>query len=216
VRRDLYGNEPLNWAESALLDGTPGRANSAEQPDDNLAPIARFEFRPENDSAIVTLDALTSTDLDGRIVSHEWEIGEDVVASGQWIERTLPFGETEVTLSVTDDDGATSQSTQHIVVSSSGSDRPGDANSDGSLNLSDAIKLLLLLFDPNGRSIPCGGATVSDGGNVVLLDFDGSEGLDTNDVLGLLRYLFLAGPAHARGTRCIEVPGCAGACESSL
>ena len=113
---------------------------------------------------------------------------------------------------MTDDDGATASATQTITISDQPSSLPGDANSDGRLDLSDAVRLLLLVFDPADRSLPCLGANVNDSGNVVLLDFDSNDNVGTNDALGLLRYLFLTGPAHARGTSCIEVLGCSEAC----
>jgi hypothetical protein len=89
---------------------------------------------------------------------------------------------------------------------SGGLRRPGDANGDGAVDLSDAVGLLLRLFAGDGPE-PC-----APGAEAALLDWTGDGGLDISDALGALGFLFLDGPAHARGTGCIRVAGCGEAC----
>ena len=81
---------------------------------------------------------------------------------------------------------------------------PGDANLDG---------FLVLLFRGGVRPLPCDGANASDGGNLDLLDFDGNQQLDNTDVIGLLSFIFLDGPEHTLGTRCVRIPGCGPGCQ---
>lgn len=67
----------------------------------------------------VTLSANDSTDPDGEIVSREWDLTGDgsVDATGEQITHTFEDpGEVTVTLTVTDDDGATNSTTVSIPV----------------------------------------------------------------------------------------------------
>jgi hypothetical protein len=90
---------------------------------------------------------------------------------------------------------------------------PGDTNLDGNLGIGDAISMLLLMFRGGVRALPCEGANVSEGGNVDLLDFDGDQQVDKADVIGLLSFMFLDGPEHVLGTRCVRIAGCEAGCQ---
>jgi hypothetical protein len=92
-----------------------------------------------------------------------------------------------------------------------GRQRPGDANQDGELDISDAVGLLRLLFAGSGLAAPCDGA-VNAGGNLALLDANGDASLNIADVVALLAYLFNHGPPHALGTSCVRLEGCPSAC----
>lgn len=89
--------------------------------------------------------------------------------------------------------------------------RPGDANQDGGVDLSDAISFLLLLFS-DGMAPPCEGAGLSEGGNLALLDGNGDEAIDLADVIHLLAFLFQDGPAPVLGRSCVKIEGCGDAC----
>jgi hypothetical protein len=88
---------------------------------------------------------------------------------------------------------------------------PGDANQDGQLDLSDALRLLLKLFghDPG---LPCEGASLNAGANLALLDSNGDGGLSIADVIHELNYLYRNGPQPFRGTRCVSIEGCSSVC----
>jgi hypothetical protein len=103
---------------------------------------------------------------------------------GEWISCGLPRGGSTVPL------------------------RRGDANGDGTLDVSDGIVVLLYLFAE-------GPASCLD-----ALDADGSLAIDVTDAIAVLSYLFLDGPAPAEpfrecgavegGLGCVAHGGCAG------
>jgi hypothetical protein len=89
---------------------------------------------------------------------------------------------------------------------------PGDSNQDGSLDIADAVSLLLRLFLNGSVPLPCDGTSLSDGGNLLLLDLNGDVRVDVSDAVHLLRYLFQNGAPPALGGACRRVEGCPSAC----
>jgi len=59
--------------------------------------------------------------------------------------------------------------------------KPGDCNQDGTTDLSDAVCLLGHLFQAMPPNLPCEGGTVTDAGNVALLDSNGDASIDLSD-----------------------------------
>lgn len=96
-----------------------------------------------------------------------------------------------------------------------GQRRPGDANADGRVSMSDAIRLVWLLFR-GAQAFPCEEGGAQSPGNRAILDWSGDAKVDVTDVIHSLHYLFLAGPPHFEGGACKPVLGCAeqtgGAC----
>jgi hypothetical protein len=88
---------------------------------------------------------------------------------------------------------------------------PGDLNQDATLDLSDAVRLLLHLF-AGGLAPPCEGGAINAGGSLVLADFDGNAALEVTDAVAFLQYLFRSGPPHALGSRCLPIAGCPARC----
>ena len=84
---------------------------------------------------------------------------------------------------------------------------PGDANGDGSLNLSDAVNLLNRLFGGANQSFACDGAIDSDG-NLIVYDVDGGGSVNLSDAVTLLIHLFRGGEPPAHGTECVESVDC--------
>jgi hypothetical protein len=87
---------------------------------------------------------------------------------------------------------------------------PGDLNQDSSLDISDAVAVLLHLF-LRPRTLPCG-SSIDDSGNLALLDLDSSGMVSITDVVFLLNFIFREGPAPALGSRCTRIPGCPEIC----
>jgi len=90
-------------------------------PAPNQPPIANFTYYPEKPvvNQPVTFDASSSYDPDGNITNYEWDFGDGNVTNTT--EETINHsyseaGNYEVTLTVTDDDGATNSTTKEITV----------------------------------------------------------------------------------------------------
>jgi len=65
----------------------------------------------------VSLDGSGSTDADGRVVSWAWDLGDGQVAAGERVRHTYAAGGTYVvTLTATDDDGATASASRTVEV----------------------------------------------------------------------------------------------------
>ncbi|WP_019136384.1 PKD domain-containing protein [Cellulomonas massiliensis] len=84
-------------------------------PPANLPPTAAFGSVA--DGLAVTVDASPSSDGDGSVVSRTWTFGDGASGSGVTATHTYAAGGTyDVTLTVTDDDGASAQTTRQVTV----------------------------------------------------------------------------------------------------
>jgi PKD repeat protein len=85
----------------------------------NTPPTAAFTATPSGLS--VALDASASADTDGSITSYAWTFGDGTSGTGVTTQRTYAVAGTyPVTLTVTDDKGATSSTTQQVSVTGGG------------------------------------------------------------------------------------------------
>ncbi len=105
-----------NQGASASKSGTVTIASATP----NASPVAAFNWSPSSALALQPLvfDASASSDSDGSIVSYHWTFGDSLtVFSGQRVTHIYAGADTyEVTLTVTDDDGATNLLSQTITV----------------------------------------------------------------------------------------------------
>lgn len=88
----------------------------------------------------------------------------------------------------------------------------GDLNQDGKLDLSDAINILMFLFDTLPMAMPCEGDIRDGGGNLTLVDVNLSGTVDLADAVYLLTYQFVDGPPPALGEDCVRILGCPDSC----
>jgi hypothetical protein len=99
------------------LAATPIALRAAPE---NQAPTASFDVAPGSPRPGKPVSfTSTSTDADGTIASHEWDLDGDGAfddAIGQRATRSYDTGQYTVSLRVTDDDGASSQTTRSIRV----------------------------------------------------------------------------------------------------
>ncbi len=105
-------NGPL----TLTIDNLSARPTTA--PPANVAPVARFTSTTTDLTA--SLDGSTSTDSDGSITTYSWNYGDNTTpASGTQPTRTHAYataGTYQVTLTVTDDKGATDTATHPVTV----------------------------------------------------------------------------------------------------
>ena len=81
----------------------------------NLAPVALFT--PSASWLDVSFDARASADPDGSIASYSWAFGDGGVAHGATAQHTYPAAGTyPVTLTVTDNEGSSAQTTVSVTV----------------------------------------------------------------------------------------------------
>jgi PKD repeat protein len=89
--------------------------NAATQPPQNDLPTAAFTF--DSDRGDATFDGSGSTDPDGTISSYEWDFGDGASGTGATPEHTYAAeGDHDVTLTVTDNGGATDSVTHTVSI----------------------------------------------------------------------------------------------------
>jgi PKD repeat protein len=103
---------------TTATDPDPDGASDLDIPPPNEAPVAMFTATPEGGPAplSVVLDASASTDSDGTIVSYDWMLGADVDDGVMVMHDFVDVGCYDVTLTVTDDEGATGTAEGVVVV----------------------------------------------------------------------------------------------------
>jgi hypothetical protein len=94
---------------------------------------------------------------------------------------------------------------------------PGDANSDGSFNISDPVAHLNFLFAGGSLgecfTLPGSDPVELSPAGLRILDFNGDGGSNIADAVGALNRLFGGGSPHALGEDCVSVEGdCASSC----
>ena len=85
----------------------------------NYFPTAAFGYSPESPDMEqdIAFDASGSSDTDGEIVSFEWDFGDGGVASEvEATHRYSQYGDYEVVLTVTDNEGAIDSTSQFVSV----------------------------------------------------------------------------------------------------
>ncbi|MCL0079017.1 PKD domain-containing protein, partial [Dehalococcoidia bacterium] len=85
----------------------------------NQTPIASFTYFPEapDIGEEITFNASASSDPDGKIISYQWDFGDENKASGKIVSHVYPSaGNYTVTLTVTDDAGATDSISKTLAV----------------------------------------------------------------------------------------------------
>jgi len=116
-------NQVRTWLSGNVASGNWAEASAAitVQPLANQPPVARFTFSPANPivNQWITFDATSSYDPDGSIVSYSWDFGDGAAATGSRVtKRYSAAGTYTVTLTVTDNRGATNSASQTITVTS--------------------------------------------------------------------------------------------------
>nr|WP_255465860.1 PKD domain-containing protein [Cellulomonas sp. APG4] len=109
------GGAPTTPPDGGGGDGGGGDDGGTGEPPANAAPTAAFTAAASDLG--VTLDASGSSDTDGTVAGYAWDLGDGSTATGASVEHTYAAAGTyPVTLTVTDDDGATASVTQDVAV----------------------------------------------------------------------------------------------------
>ncbi|MCA1806715.1 MAG: PKD domain-containing protein [Actinobacteria bacterium] len=107
----------------SLLDGTDDGDDGGGST--NEPPSATFTA--DCTDLNCDFDGSGSSDSDGSITSYEWDFGDDNTATGATVSHTYEAdGTYSVTLTVTDDEGATDSAVQEVTVSDSSDDGGGE------------------------------------------------------------------------------------------
>lgn len=109
--------ETVGWWHVPRCGQTTGPSNSP--------PAAAFTYTCTDLSC--EFDAELSVDRDGSIPGYDWALGDGSTATGQTVSHTYDQdGDYTVTLTVTDDDGATDDDAQTVHVEDGASSGSGD------------------------------------------------------------------------------------------
>jgi PKD repeat protein len=85
----------------------------------NRAPVAKFTVTPSSgaENTLFTVDATDSDDPDGQIRTYHWDFGDNKTATGRIAEHKFGANGTfQITLTITDNDGATSLTRKQVEV----------------------------------------------------------------------------------------------------
>lgn len=172
---------------------------------DNIDPVADFTISPSNPDVgeAVTLDASQSSDPNGSIASYEWVIGSNT-RTGEVVTTTFEStGTFDITVTVTDDDGATDTLSQTVSVGG------------GSQTLFRSFDNEEVGTQPSGTTLRQGGepgdfTVQDDGGRRILqysssregrkaLSYDGIAATGVSEVWALMRSdQFIGSPMDGR------------------
>jgi PKD repeat protein len=112
-----YNVELTVTDDKGVLDSTTKTITVIET--SNQSPVASFTASPTSGVAPleVSFNASNSSDLDGTIVSYQWDFKDGSTGTGQTINHTFSStGSYNVGLIVTDNEGATGSTTKTITV----------------------------------------------------------------------------------------------------
>jgi PKD repeat protein len=114
----------------------------------NVAPTA--SFTAATTGLTVNVDGSASTDPDGSIASYAWNFGDGTTGSGATTSKTYTAAGTyTVTLTVTDDRGATASTTRQVTVTA-------PANQAPTASFTTAVQGLTVSVDGSGSTDPDG------------------------------------------------------------
>ena len=145
-----------------------GYSNEVSLGATNQPPIASFTADPPSGEAplLVLFDATESRDPDGVVVFHNWDFGDGTAGSGEILTHEYEFpGTYTVSLTVTDDAGATDSATTTVSIAAVVENQPPVADSNGPYT---GTVGELVVFDGSGSFDP--------DGTIVAYDWDFGDG----------------------------------------
>jgi hypothetical protein len=177
---DAYGIDPMGAAASAAPIADIWQGSSSG----NQGPLAAFTS--SCDVLTCSFDGSGSSDPDGSIASYDWSFGDSGTSSGATATHTYDAaGDYAVTLTVTDDQGA-SASVSHAVHLSSGTTGGAfvsdgfDRTVTGGLGTADVGGPWTTVGDADAFSVDAGVASLQTGPNDYLAATVGPAGTDAD------------------------------------
>lgn len=161
---------------------------------------------------------VTCTDPNGALVEFPTSASDNCGDENITLVCVPPSGPvfppevTTVTCTETDAAGNASTCSFDVDVFCGGFVLPGDCDANGTLDLTDAICILSILFSDTSRLPPCGDWSIRDPANVGLLSWNGTSDVDLASAVALLNFKFLGGLPHVLGRECAPIPDCPELC----
>ena len=185
-----------------------GDPSGPSGPGENADPVARFVSEVTGAVAPVgvALDGSTSSDADGDVVAWSWDLGDGTTASGPRVSHAYDDpGTYSVTLTVTDDQGATASTDETITVAAGGPDRIAgvvwyDRDGDGVRDSGEeGIPRMSVFLDEDGDGIldPGESSTLSGVGGVYAFDGLSPGSYSVTQALGVGWTNTVPGPSGA-------------------
>ncbi len=138
-----------------------------QDPIANAGPDQTVVDGDGNNFETITLDGSGSTDLDGTLVSYDWTEGATSLGSGAILAASFGVGSHTVTLTVTDNDGATDTDDVIITINPQPAQPPtADAGPDQTVVDSDGNNFETVTLDGSGSS----------DGDGSIISYDWAEG----------------------------------------
>lgn len=166
LRSDSVEAPSVRWAPVGRFGfGSDGDGSGSGGGDTNEPPAASFEVAVDHGAKEVSVDASGSVDLDGTIESYVWDWGDGSPeeATGATAEHTYDqAGTYEITLTVTDDDGASDSYPRSATIDAT----PPSAQ-------------LVVTAQGNGTAEADSSGSSDANGQIVRRDYDWGDGDDT-------------------------------------
>lgn len=147
--------------------GTAGGGSSNQNP----VAVANVNPKQANVNDMINFDGSTSYDNDGNIVQFQWNFGDGVTSSQATVQHSYSQANTYTyTLVVTDDKGATNQTTGQVIISLASSTKVTANPSSGTIRPGGSQTITLTL---DASTLSVGNYVgqvniVTNGGNIVI------------------------------------------------
>ena len=233
-----YGDEPVRIFESQMTRGV--LLDSINEGPEFLDPgeytvivndLESFQARYDTTSINISGEYSAVLSNTGEIVALQGSLGEPVFEfryQSAWHPSTAGGGHSLVLIdpSTPRDEyedpskwrpsffSGGSPGMEDPVELPAGGQIPGDVNQDARLNISDALRLVTLVFEV-ADGYPCQNGRAMDTSNILVFDSNSDFRIAASDVVTVLLYLFADGAPPAQGVNCIEIRDCPEVCETA-
>ena len=190
--------------KAPLSDSRPLRDDCQEEGEENCPPVEEWD-NASLGHAVTGVGYDRNTDVGTG--AKDWIIVHDNWGSTQGA-MAVPFLQGECSLPP-NCNNRNGNWRAHVFVLVVPNQLPGDANQDGTFDLSDPITILQYLFTGDVPRLPCADGHHLNQANDELLNTPGQPGvIGLTTAVHMLNFLFNSGPPPVQGTACIPVMDC--------